>query len=208
MPLIRKSPAETRPPRPTAAEAIAALATGSASERWTAARGLGASADEIGALGAALAGETDTRVREAIFTALVRVSSSESVAVVLPHLRSDDANLRTGALDALRAMPSAAQPQLGALLEDHDPDVRLLACEIVRELTSADATSLLCALLDRETVPNVCASAIEVLAETGSPEALPALARCAERFVHEPFLIFSLRVAAERIRAQSDASRD
>ena len=46
-------------------------------------------------------------------------------------------------------------------------------------------------------------SAVEVLAEVGGAEALPALARCAERFRGTPFLEFSIKVAADRIRAQA-----
>jgi len=150
-------------------------------------------------LGKALSQETDARVREAIFTSLISSSTAESIEAILPHLRSDDANLRTGALDALRAMPAAARPYLPALLADEHPDVRLLSCEIARALSSAQATPLLCDLLDREAEANVCAAAIDVLAEIGGPEALPVLARCAERFAHTPFLAFAIKVAAQRI---------
>ena len=47
-------------------------------------------------------------MREAIFTGLARIATAESAAAVVPYLRSDDASLRTGAIDALRAMPKAA----------------------------------------------------------------------------------------------------
>ena len=86
--------------------------------------------------------------------------------------------------------------------------MRLLACELVRTLPSEDASGLLCALIDAELEPNVCASAIEVLAEVGGPEALPALARCAARFRTTPFLLFSIRITTDRIRSQSPARRD
>ena len=91
---------------------------------------------------------------------------------MLPYLRSDDASLRTGALDALRAMPAAARAaHLPGLLADPDADVRLLSCELVRDLPEAEANRLLADLLERETEANVCAAAIEVLAEIGRPEA-------------------------------------
>ena len=38
-----------------------------------------------------------------------------------------------------------------------------------------------------------------MLAEIGGADALPALARCADRFADEPFLAFAIKVAAERI---------
>ena len=73
----------------------------------------------------------------------------------------------------LRAMPEACRPHLPALLADTDADVRLLSCELVRGLPDEEANRLLCDLLERETEKNVCAAAIEVLAEIGRPEALP-----------------------------------
>jgi HEAT repeat protein len=174
----------------------------SPAERRAAVRAIGGSPSDVEALGDLLRREDDPTVREAIFTSLARTASPESVAVALPYLRSDDATRRTEALDALRAMPGAVAPQMGALLQDPDPDVRLLACEIARDLPADEATALLSALLDRELEVNVCASAVEVLAEVGEPEALPALTRAAARFQSEAFLNFAIKAAADRIRVQ------
>lgn len=207
MPLIRRELTAPTSPRGAAADVMAALTSGSADARWTAARGLAGSPEGVQALAGALLTEADPRVREAIFTSLARAGTPQSVAAVLPHLRSDDAEVRTGALDALRAMPEAARPHLAALLKDGDPDVRLLACEIVRELPGPDAVGLLGDLLKRESEANVCAAAVEVVAEIGDPSILPALARCAQRFDHEPFLIFAIRVATNRIGAPAEDRR-
>lgn len=203
MPLIRKA-TDALSTQPTDLSAVtAALANGTADERWVAARSAHAVPGSAGALGQALEREPDPRVREAIFTSLARISTAESVEVMLPFLRSDEAALRTGALDALGAMKEATWPFLPRLLEDGDAGVRLLACELARNGPAVDATRLLCRLLDAESEANVCASAIEVLAEIGGAEALPAIARCEERFRATPFITFSTRVAAERIRSQA-----
>ena len=45
--------------------------------------------------------------------------------------------------------------------------LRLLACELTRNLPSGEAARLLCGLLEHEAEPNVCAAAVEVLAEVG-----------------------------------------
>jgi HEAT repeat protein len=125
----------------------------------------------------------------------------------LPYLSSDDASLRTGALDALRAMPDATAPHIQKLLGDVDADVRLLACELVRNQPSGDATRLLSAILATERQANVCAAAVEVLAEVGGPELLPLLAECAARFPDDPFLGFAIQIASERIGSQA-STRD
>src|SRR5512141_2440347 len=173
MPLIRKPSTPAPGPTLDAVSALAALENGSDDERWAAARVAGDMPGGVQALGRALAREPDRRVREAIFTGLARAASDESVEVVVSFLRSDDAQLRTGALDALQAMKGAVRSQVPRLLRDDDIDVRLLACELARNLPGDDATRLLCELLEEETEPNVCASALEVLGEVGGPAALP-----------------------------------
>lgn len=204
MPLIRK-PASNKPaPEPTPAEVLAALRDGSQQERWAAARAAAQVPGGADALVAALPIEQDVRVREAMFTSLARIGTAQSVSGVIPLLRSDDASLRTGALDALRAMPAAAvRESLPQLLRDADSDVRLLSCEIARRLPAADATALLCELLEDEYEANVCAAAVDVLAEVGDIAALPVLERCAVRFAQTPFLPFAIRTARDRILAHS-----
>jgi HEAT repeat protein len=205
VPLVRKEPEHGVPPQPS--EMRARLVSGSREERWSAARALGSQPGDVGVLRAALQAEADPRVREAILTSLARVATAESVDAVLPHLRSDDAELRTGALDALRAMPQAVGPRMAELLADADPDVRLLVCELAREIPTPEMEARLCALIESDPEVNVCAAAIEVLAEVGTEAALPALARCAERFPSEGFLAFSIQVTAERITAQAPTAR-
>ena len=102
MPLVRKPPPQLPPRRcrlPRRRHGRRALGGGA---------GRGRKTRRVAVLAAALSRESDPRVREAIFTGLARIATAESAAAVLPYLRSDDAGLRTAALDALRAMPQAA----------------------------------------------------------------------------------------------------
>jgi HEAT repeat protein len=206
MPLIRKTPAVAPRSAALAPGRIDAFTCGSDDERWSAARAAAEHPDQARVLGDALGRERNPRVREAMFTSLSRIGTAQSVEALLPLMRCDDPALRTGALDALRAMMSVVRPYVPQLMSDPDSDVRLLACELVRMLPGADASGLLCALIESEREPNVCASAIDVLAEVGGPDALPALARCEERFRGTPFLVFSIRITVDRIRSQSRAT--
>jgi len=167
--------------------------------RWAAARGLAGHAEAVPALSAALVGETVPRVREAIMTALIRIGDTASVEAILPYLRSQNAGLRAAAIEALQAMPSAIAPFIAPLFSDTDSDVRLLATELARNIKASEATPLLCDLIEREQHPNVCAAAIDVLIEVGTPEALPALEKCAVRFAATPFLPFAISMAIARI---------
>jgi HEAT repeat protein len=184
---------------------LEALLSGNDDERWAAARAAGDDPTAATALGHALGREKNARVREAIFTSLSRIGTADSVAALLPFLRSDDANMRAGALDAMRAMKDDAVLHLPQLLRDADADIRLLTCELTRGLPAAEATGLLCGLLESEIEQNVCAAALDVLAELGTPDALPCLERLKARFHHSPFLAFSIDIAAERVRSAARA---
>jgi HEAT repeat protein len=199
MPLIRKPSEEKAAAAKPAGEPADGLADASPDARWAAARAAADQPEAVPALAQALAREGDVRVREAIFTALARICTPQSVLAVLPYIGSDDANLRTGALDALRAMPGQMEPHLRQLLADPDSDVRLLACDLARVTTGAEVPLLLCRLIESDPQANVCAAAVEVLAEIGDADAVPSLALCAARFPDDPFLKFAIKAATEHL---------
>lgn len=204
MPLIRKDPGKTEPGS-EAGNKPEGLNSPSEDARWTAARQLSKDPQSVGALASALALEVSPRVREAILTSLARIQTPEAVAAILPYIRSEDAAIRSGALDALSAMPGIVEKHLPSLMADPDPDVRLLICDIVRRLPADVAVACLCDLLDSEDQINVSAAAVEALSEVGDERALPALARCAARFHEEPFLQFSIQAVSNRITGNGPA---
>jgi HEAT repeat protein len=202
MPFVRRDSAAP-PAAPQLSEdsaaAIANLKNPQVEERWSAARSLGSHPEAVPALAVALGIEHVSRVREAMMTALIRIGDAASVRALLPHLRSQDAGLRAATIEALQSLPNAISPYVDQLLEDNDSDVRLLATELLRNMPAEKATPALCRLLEREQHPNVCAAAIELLAEVGTRDAVPALQLCAERFSEVPFLAFAASTAIARI---------
>jgi hypothetical protein len=209
MPLVRKPTGSPSSPEPAAdlPTIEAALARGDDDERWAAARSAARLPGVERILGAALAREANPRVREALFTSLARLATTASVEAALPFLRADRAQIRTEAAGALMSMKEAAAPYFAVLLNDVDADVRILACDLVRGLPSETASRLFCSLLETEREPNVCAAAVDALAEVGDASALPVLARCAERFRDTAFLVFSIRIVTDRIGQQSRPPR-
>jgi HEAT repeat protein len=203
MPLVRRPVNPPTVATPDAAAILTALKSPDADERWAAARAAAQVAGGAAELIRAVWIESYANVREAMLTSLARIGSAESIEGLLSLLRSDDANLRTGALDALRSMTSATRDLLPRLLTDSDVDVRILSCELARNLPGDEATGHLCVLLAREQDANVCAAAIDVLTEVGGDAALPVLAECAERFHETPFLVFAIEVATDRITADT-----
>ncbi|HEV7371189.1 HEAT repeat domain-containing protein [Arenibaculum sp.] len=200
MPLVRREPGK---PQPDAGTEAADLRSADPERRRRAVRGLGRALDRnpeaAETLTGLLATEPDPTVREAILSSLVGHHDPRTAQALLPLLRSQDAGLRNGASEALQAMPDAVRPHLPGLLADDDPDVRILAADLARGLPAREASALLCDMLDRETHVNACAAAIDVLAETGTPDALGTLRAVAGRFPGEPFLAFAVSVAIARI---------
>jgi HEAT repeat protein len=133
----------------------------------------------------------------------VCIGTPAGVEATFPFLRSDDALVRSQSLDALAAMGSVVWDYLPGLLRDERPDVRVLVCDLVRGMPSHDAGQLLSNLLDGEESPNVCAAAVDALAELAAPAALPALERCAARFHATPYLTFAIAIAIRRIHEQA-----
>jgi HEAT repeat protein len=197
MPLVRGDKgSSTRGATPPTS---AVLDSPDAESRWAAARALAGQPDAVPELAAALRRETVPRVREAILTSLMRTGDSASVEAIVPCLRSEDAGHRAAAIEALQALPSAITPIMAQLFGDQESDVRLLATELARNMKASDATRLLCDLIEHEPHPNVCAAAIEVLAEVGTPQAIPVLEKCSARFAATPFLPFAISMAIARI---------
>ena len=200
MALIRKKTDPTAPSTPVFGAALHSL---SADERWAAARALGGAPANVPLLAAALSTETSPRVLEAILTGLARAETDEAAEAIVALVRSDEANDRTLALDALKTMPAVIERKLPDLVRDQDPDVRILASDLARVLPPALATRILSDLLSAEADPNVCAAAVDVLAERGTSEAVSALAICKERFPTDPFLGFAIDTAISRIGTDS-----
>ena len=206
MPFVRSSnqPAKSGV---DSASIAAGLADPSAEVRFKAAREAADSPGNVPALRAALTRETDIPVREAILSALSAIATPESMDAIISCIRSENANLRTAAMDALRVSPLLGPGQLQQLLTDPDSDVRLLACDLARNMQGEEPKRLLYLLLENEPHPNVCAMAVEVLAEIGDASAIGPLARCAARFPDDPFLPFAIETVSDRLN-QRRSSRD
>ena len=202
MPLIRKPVNRPADERPDSGETLKSLSDADANRRWRAARDAADLDGGDAALATALLIEKDPRVREAMFTSLARLGTPAAVEAIISRLRSDDAGLRSGALDALRIMIPQIHDLLPRLLTDQDTDIRILSCELARSLESAEASLLLCRVLDHDPEANVCAAAVEVLAEVGGPEAMVSLQNCALKFGGSPFLSFAIKAVIDRLASQ------
>jgi HEAT repeat protein len=143
--------------------------------------------------------ESELSVREVILTALMRIADPAAIAGLVLCLRSEDANLRNEAIEAMKALPIEVAPIMRGLLTDQDPDVRIFAVNILESLRHPDVESWLIEVIEREPMVNVCGTAVDLLSEVGTGASRDALQRLQARFAAEPYIQFAAALALKRI---------
>jgi HEAT repeat protein len=179
---------------------LAQLADPESARRRQAALDLGGYPQAAEAMCARLSKETDRAVIEAIFTSLIRLGGQAVVEGLIPLLRSEDASLRNHAVEALQDLPDDVGPHMEMLLGDNDSDVRIFAINILANLHHPMAGIWLGQVLELDDNVNVCTTAVDVLAEVGTPDQIPGLEALPERFEDDPYVRFAVDTAISRIR--------
>jgi HEAT repeat protein len=166
--------------------------------RW-AARDLIDCPDCVSVLVEQLKIEPELSVREVILTTLTRLGDPAAVAGLVDCLRSEDAALRNEAVEAMKQLPDEVAPIMLGLLADADPDVRIFAVNVLESLCHPEVESWLIEVIERDAHVNVCATAVDLLGEVGTPAALGSLERFKARFADEPYIQFAADLALKRI---------
>ena len=180
-------------------QAIEDLGHPDAARRREAAAALHGSEGGVSPLIDLLQTEARPEVREAAIATLLSVGSGDVIDFFIEQLRGDEANRRNEAVYALQQMPEQSAEKVKALLHDSEPDVRIMAVDVVRMLTISNAAIWLRELLQKEDQPNVVGVTVDRLCEIGSIEDLPTLEQTKERFADDPYLQFSIDLAMKRI---------
>jgi HEAT repeat protein len=167
--------------------------------RW-AARDLAAFPQASAALIQQLTQEPDRSVREAIFVSLTQIGDQIAVDGLITCLRSEVVNLRNDAIEAMKLMPDAVAPMMQGLLHDSDPDIRIFAVNILESLRHPKVESWLIDVITTDPHLNVCATALDLLAEVGSQQAIEPLQQLKQKFADEPFVQFAIDIALTRIQ--------
>ena len=148
---------------------------------------------------ARLACERDLAVRAVICTGLIQCRDRIAVDGLLACLRSEDAGLRSEAIEALKQLPQEVEPLLEGLLHDSDPDVRIFVVNILESLRHPQVEEWLIRVIEQDPHVNVCATAVDLLGEVGNEGAESALRALKQRFANEPYIQFAADLALKRI---------
>jgi HEAT repeat protein len=144
--------------------------------------------------------ETEWMVCEAILTSLSRIGGNAAVKGLLPLLRSEDALLRNSVIEVLQQLPESLSPYIEQMLKDASSDYRIFTIDVLRDLRHPHAPIWLKEVIEQDRHINVCAAAVELLGEIGTPEMIPILKALPQRFLNDPFIQFSVDVAIRRIQ--------
>ena len=154
---------------------------------------------EANVLAGHLEDESDAGLREAILTNLVRIGGVKAARPLIDSLRSDEALLRNAVIESLQSMGESIAPEIERLLDDENPDLRIYAVNIIQSLRTPRVPDIALKVIATDPHVNVCAAAVDILAEVGRPEMVDELRAVADRFPDHPFLAFAVRAAVKRI---------
>jgi len=197
---LRKTAEAPPPPAPPAGlEALrAALVSADPETRRGAALDLGVLSEPeqgqaISALLTALAVETVPGVRDAVLAQLARHDRPEVAAGLVPYLASEDATVRNAVVGALARIPQAMLLYLPGLIQDQDPDVRILTVMVLAAMDVPEAESWLTRIALHDTNNNAVAAAIGELVPIAGARCVETLATARDRFPQDQFIQFTVR---------------
>lgn len=145
--------------------------------------------------------EQDHVIREVIFSTLQSIGNQEVVKGLIPILSEEDAELRNSAIEVLQAIPDEISEHIIALLNNRDSDVRIFAIDILQVLAHQRTPEWLLSVLKDETHVNVVATALDRLAEVGTPDMADAIIEVRERFKDEQYIQFACKTVLRRIES-------
>ena len=169
-------------------------------ERRWAARDMVDCPDSSQALVDALKTEMDVSVREVILTSVTRIGDDIAVSGLVECLRSDEAELRNEAIEAMKQLPDAVAPIMLGLLMDEDSDVRIFAVNILESLRHSQVENWLIQVINVDEHVNVCGTAVDLLGEVGGTASLAALQGLKARFADQPYIQYAADLAIKRIQ--------
>lgn len=170
-------------------------------ERRMAARDLTQYSDVSEALCRRLEIEAHSSVRAVLFSSLTQIADAQAITGLTALLRSEDAELRNSSIEALKCLPDQVEAHIETLLSDPDSDVRIFTVNILEALPHPNVPRWLYRVIEEDTQVNVCAAALDLLAELGTAEMIPALLALKTRFADAPYIAFAVDLTIERIHA-------
>lgn len=151
--------------------------------------------DHVAALIAVIEQEENRAVRAAIFNALREIGGEQVAMGLVQFLGCEDTEIRNASVAAMKTLGTYVGQIMPDLLLHEDPDVRIMAIDILQDLDHPSAPAWLGDVLLQDENQNVIGTAIDRLVEIGTAEQCDALHAAAKRFPNDPFIAFAAEQA-------------
>jgi hypothetical protein len=149
-------------------------------------------------------GEQDVNKCEALIAAIAASQDAARTDALMRIVEEGDAASRNFAILSWQGLPAHEVLRGASLLESAHADARVLALSVLQAAPGRDVEPLLIGLLSTEADVNVCAAAVELVAECGTRAASPALLAARERFAGNEFVAFAIDQALRQTGAGNE----
>ena len=146
--------------------------------------------------------EHEPMVLEALFSAIEDMCDEEVAGEVLIKLKSEDAQVRNGAIELLQNKPVLFASHVNELLNDEDSDVRIFSVDVIGAIRHPDAALWLHDVVLNDKNINVVGTAIDKLSEIGNSETLEVLDKVSARFSNEAYIQFAIRCVRHAVAGE------
>lgn len=146
--------------------------------------------------------EDDPVVIEALFSGLEQGISEDDIAKIILLLKSEQVQLRNGAIELLQQHPLLFAANVNRLMEDDDPDIRIFCVDIIGVVAHKEARNWLHHIVLNESNENVVGTALDKLAEIADESTLGVLDKVQSRFQNHAYIGFVISL----IRTQLESS--
>ena len=143
--------------------------------------------------------ETDVTIIEALFSALDRTFSSKTANGMLDLLKSENVQVRNGAIELFQLNPVEFASQIDNIIDDNDPDLRIFCVDIIGAVAHKEATNWLHEIALTDTDINVVGTALDKLTEVGDGTTLEVLPLVAKRHAGNTYIEFVINILYQQL---------
>ncbi len=148
--------------------------------------------------------EDDPTVIEALFSALEQDMSGRHASQVLSLLKSENVQLRNGAIELMQQNPDVFAANVTLLMQDKDPDTRIFCVDIIGAVAHIEAVNWLHQFALNDDNENVVGTALDKLAEIADVTTLDILQTVESRFPSHSYIQFVISLIRSQVRGADE----
>lgn len=148
--------------------------------------------------------EDDPTVIEALFSALEQDMSGRYASQVLSLLKSENVQLRNGAIELMQQNPDVFAANVTLLMQDKDPDTRIFCVDIIGAVAHIEAVNWLHQFALNDDNENVVGTALDKLAEIADVSTLDILQTVESRFPRHSYIQFVISLIRSQVRGADE----